>query len=153
MTVSECKTILLLVAALFASLTVSAQSFYEREPSRYDVEMHFDIDSVGPPGSRGVALRLPGTLNGRRATFTLDTGASTSVVSPQLLDRYGLRLLDDSVSVEGMDTVTVQRAIADSLTLGLLTTDDLEQAQDRSGGRLGNKGDECAIDAIKMAKF
>lgn len=36
---------------------------------------------------------------------------------------------------------------------GLLTTDTLEQAQERSGGRLGNKGDECAIDAIKMAKF
>ena len=36
---------------------------------------------------------------------------------------------------------------------GLLTTDTLEQAQDRSGGRLGNKGDECAVDAIKMAKF
>ena len=31
--------------------------------------------------------------------------------------------------------------------------DDLEQAQARSGGKLGNKGDECAIDAIKMAKF
>lgn len=36
---------------------------------------------------------------------------------------------------------------------GLLTTNDLQQAKDRSGGRLGNKGDECAIDAIKMAKF
>lgn len=36
---------------------------------------------------------------------------------------------------------------------GLLTTDDLQQARDRSGGRLGNKGSECAIDAIKMAKF
>ena len=36
---------------------------------------------------------------------------------------------------------------------GLLTTDNLEQAKDRSGGQLGNKGDECAIDAIKMAKF
>ncbi len=36
---------------------------------------------------------------------------------------------------------------------GLLTTDNLEQAKDRSGGKLGNKGDECAIDAIKMAKF
>ncbi len=35
---------------------------------------------------------------------------------------------------------------------GLLTTNDLQQAKDRSGGRLGNKGDECAIDAIKMAK-
>ena len=36
---------------------------------------------------------------------------------------------------------------------GLLTTNDLQQAQDRSGGRLGNKGDECAVVAIKMAKF
>ena len=36
---------------------------------------------------------------------------------------------------------------------GLLTTNDLQQAKDRSGGSLGNKGDECAIDAIKMAKF
>ena len=36
---------------------------------------------------------------------------------------------------------------------GLLTTENMEQAKDRSGGKLGNKGDECAIDAIKMAKF
>ena len=36
---------------------------------------------------------------------------------------------------------------------GLLTCENLQQAQDRSGGRLGNKGDECAVDAIKMAKF
>lgn len=36
---------------------------------------------------------------------------------------------------------------------GLLTVNDLEQAKARSGGKLGNKGDECAIDAIKMAKF
>ena len=36
---------------------------------------------------------------------------------------------------------------------GLLTTDDHQQAVDRSGGKLGNKGDECAVDAIKMAKF
>lgn len=36
---------------------------------------------------------------------------------------------------------------------GLLTTNDLQQAKDRSGGKFGNKGAECAIDAIKMAKF
>jgi 6,7-dimethyl-8-ribityllumazine synthase len=36
---------------------------------------------------------------------------------------------------------------------GLLTTYDFQQAKDRSGGRLGNKGDECAVDAIRMAKF
>lgn len=36
---------------------------------------------------------------------------------------------------------------------GLLTTNDLQQAMDRSGGKHGNKGDECAVVAIKMAKF
>ena len=39
------------------------------------------------------------------------------------------------------------------IVYGLLTTDNLQQAKDRSGGRLGNKGDECAVVAIKMAKF
>lgn len=33
---------------------------------------------------------------------------------------------------------------------GLLTTDNQQQALDRAGGRLGNKGDEAAVTAIKM---
>jgi 6,7-dimethyl-8-ribityllumazine synthase len=32
----------------------------------------------------------------------------------------------------------------------LLTTDNQQQALDRAGGRLGNKGDEAAVTAIKM---
>ena len=36
---------------------------------------------------------------------------------------------------------------------GLLTTNDIEQARERSGGKYGNKGSECAVVAIKMAKF
>ena len=36
---------------------------------------------------------------------------------------------------------------------GLLTCNDMEQAEARSGGMLGNKGDECAITAIKMVDF
>ena len=35
----------------------------------------------------------------------------------------------------------------------LLTTNEQQQAFDRCGGKYGNKGDECAIVAIKMAKF
>ena len=34
---------------------------------------------------------------------------------------------------------------------GVLTTDNLKQALDRSGGKHGNKGDEAAITAIRMA--
>lgn len=36
---------------------------------------------------------------------------------------------------------------------GLITTNTMEQAEERAGGRLGNKGDECAITAIKMVDF
>ncbi|MCI1681766.1 MAG: 6,7-dimethyl-8-ribityllumazine synthase [Bacteroides sp.] len=36
---------------------------------------------------------------------------------------------------------------------GLVTTNTMEQAEDRAGGKLGNKGDECAITAIKMVDF
>lgn len=33
---------------------------------------------------------------------------------------------------------------------GLITTDTMQQAEDRAGGIHGNKGDECAVTAIKM---
>ena len=36
---------------------------------------------------------------------------------------------------------------------GLLTTDTMEQSEDRAGGKYGNKGDEAAITAIKMIDF
>lgn len=39
------------------------------------------------------------------------------------------------------------------IIFGLLTTLNMQQAKDRSGGKLGNKGDECAITAIKMIDF
>ena len=36
---------------------------------------------------------------------------------------------------------------------GLITTLDMQQAEERAGGAMGNKGDECAITAIKMVDF
>jgi len=36
---------------------------------------------------------------------------------------------------------------------GVLTTNDEQQAKDRAGGKLGNKGDEGAITAIKMVSL
>lgn len=36
---------------------------------------------------------------------------------------------------------------------GLLTCNEMQQAEDRAGGRLGNKGDECAVTAIKMVDY
>lgn len=36
---------------------------------------------------------------------------------------------------------------------GVLTTNDLQQAIDRAGGKHGNKGDEAAITALKMSEL
>ncbi|MBO7569263.1 MAG: 6,7-dimethyl-8-ribityllumazine synthase [Bacteroidaceae bacterium] len=36
---------------------------------------------------------------------------------------------------------------------GLITTLDMQQAEERAGGTMGNKGDECAVTAIKMVDF
>ncbi len=36
---------------------------------------------------------------------------------------------------------------------GVLTTDTMQQALDRAGGKHGNKGDEAAITAVKMLGF
>lgn len=36
---------------------------------------------------------------------------------------------------------------------GLLTCNNMDQAEDRCGGMLGNKGDECAVTAIKMVDY
>lgn len=36
------------------------------------------------------------------------------------------------------------------VVFGVLTTNNLQQARDRSGGKHGNKGDEAAVTALKM---
>lgn len=39
------------------------------------------------------------------------------------------------------------------ITFGVLTTDDADQASDRAGGKMGNKGAEAALAAIEMANL
>jgi 6,7-dimethyl-8-ribityllumazine synthase len=39
------------------------------------------------------------------------------------------------------------------ITFGVLTTDTVEQATDRAGGKMGNKGFEAALAAIEMANL
>jgi len=39
------------------------------------------------------------------------------------------------------------------IVFGVLTTENLQQALDRAGGKYGNKGDEAATTAVKMVKL
>jgi len=49
----------------------------------------------------------------------------------------------------GISNVAIK--YAKPVIFGVLTTDNQQQAIDRAGGKHGNKGDEAAITAIKMA--
>jgi 6,7-dimethyl-8-ribityllumazine synthase len=56
--------------------------------------------------------------------------------------------------VAGQCAAGIQRAQLDTgvpVVFGVLTTDTLEQALDRAGGKAGNKGADAAVSAIEMA--
>jgi len=52
---------------------------------------------------------------------------------------------------QGITTLNLQCDIP--FIFGLLTTNTLQQSEERAGGRYGNKGNEAAVTAIKMADF
>ena len=60
----------------------------------------------------------------------------------------------DYVCAGATQGITELNATTDTpIIYGLITTNNMQQAEDRAGGKLGNKGDECAITAIKMIDF
>lgn len=52
---------------------------------------------------------------------------------------------------QGVTNVSIKYSTP--VIFGVLTTNDLQQAIDRAGGKHGNKGDEAAITALKMAEL
>ena len=56
-----------------------------------------------------------------------------------------------SGAAEGLSRVSLDTGVP--ITFGVLTTDDLQQAMDRAGGKSGNKGSEAAEAAIELANL
>ncbi len=56
-----------------------------------------------------------------------------------------------SAVAHGVTEVSIKTGIP--VIFGVLTTDNFAQAQDRAGGKHGNKGEEAAVTAIKMAEL
>ncbi len=52
---------------------------------------------------------------------------------------------------QGVKQLNIEGTIP--VVFGLLTVNNMEQAKERTGGRMGNKGEEFAVTAIKMADF
>ena len=60
----------------------------------------------------------------------------------------------DYVCMGATNGITQLNTVSDiPVIYGLITTNNMQQAEDRCGGTLGNKGDECAVAAIKMVNL
>lgn len=54
-------------------------------------------------------------------------------------------------AADGLSQVSLNTGVP--VAFGVLTTDDLQQAMDRAGGKSGNKGFEAAEAAIELANL
>jgi len=54
-------------------------------------------------------------------------------------------------AADGLSRVSIETGVP--IAFGVLTTDDMQQAMDRAGGKSGNKGSEAAEVAIELANL
>ena len=54
-------------------------------------------------------------------------------------------------AADGLNRVSLETGVP--IAFGVLTTDDMQQAMDRAGGKSGNKGSEAADAAIELANL
>lgn len=54
-------------------------------------------------------------------------------------------------AADGLQQVSLETGVP--IAFGVLTTDDMQQAMDRAGGKSGNKGSEAAEAAIELANL
>ena len=104
------------------------------------------------PESNITVLEVPGT-------FELSNAAAIAAASKKY---EAIICLGCVIQGETRHFDFICQAVANGITevgiktliptiFGVLTTETLEQATDRAGGKHGNKGEEAAITAIKMA--
>ena len=109
---------------------------------KYDVDEK-DIDIIHVPGSFEPPLAAAKLLEkNRRSSATICLGC---VIQGET--RH-FDFICDAVA-NGIMQLQLKEEIP--VIFGVLTTNDLQQAIDRSGGKHGNKGIEAAITALKMA--
>lgn len=77
----------------------------------------FSIETFGPQ-NRSAQFAIQGTLNGQAAKVVFDTGAGVNIITPAYAERYGLKLIDTSTTIQGSGSIHARMAIAESLNMG-----------------------------------
>ena len=97
-------------------------------------------------------VKVPGSFEMPVATkWMLETGRFDAIVALGAVIRGGTPHFEHVAgeAIKGLSSLGVQFGIP--VTLGVLTTENIEQAIERAGTKHGNKGWEACASAIEMA--
>jgi 6,7-dimethyl-8-ribityllumazine synthase len=96
-------------------------------------------------------VRVPGAFEIPLVAKKLCSRGNDVVVCLGAVIRGGTPHFDYVAGEAARGVAMVAREADIPVMFGVLTTDDVEQAADRAGGKCGNKGEEAALAAIEMA--
>ncbi|HKE44190.1 MAG TPA: 6,7-dimethyl-8-ribityllumazine synthase [Steroidobacteraceae bacterium] len=102
------------------------------------------IELVRVPGAFEMPVTVKRLLAARRHDAVIALGAVIRGATPHFEYVAG-------ECASGLTRVALDTGIP--IAFGVLTTDSVEQAVDRAGGKNGNKGAEAAVTAIEMANL
>jgi len=101
-----------------------------------------DVEVLNVPGAWELPLAAKTIAAGRKPDAIIALGAVIRGDTPHFDFVAGQ-------AASGLMAVQLETGIP--VAFGVLTTNTVEQATDRAGGKDGNKGDDAAISAIEMA--
>jgi 6,7-dimethyl-8-ribityllumazine synthase len=135
---------LLIVAARFNEIVVEPLVRGALDAFKRHGVAERQIDIVRVPGAFDIPVVVKKLAHAKRYDAIVTLGAVVRGQTPHF----------DYVAGEcagGISRIALESGIP--IAFGVLTTDTMEQAMDRAGGKAGNKGADCALVAIEMANL
>jgi 6,7-dimethyl-8-ribityllumazine synthase len=109
------------------------------------------LDRMGQSETQRTVIRVPGAWElPLAAGHAARSGRVDAVVALGALVRGATPHFDHIASQASAGLAAVARETGIPVGFGLLTTESLEQALDRAGGKAGTKGAEAAAAAVEM---
>jgi 6,7-dimethyl-8-ribityllumazine synthase len=97
-------------------------------------------------------VRVPGAFEiAQAATRAAASGRYVAVIALGCVIRGGTPHFDYVAGAAATGLAQCARDSGIPVLFGVLTTDDVDQAMERAGGKYGNKGADAALAAIEMA--
>ncbi len=114
------------------------------------------VDTLIKGGAREDNIRLydvPGTVELVNAAAVLARRRPSAVIIIGCVIKGDTPHFDYVCQQAAQGAASINARGETPLIFGVITTNNLQQAKDRAGGILGNKGAEAAVAAIEMANF